>query len=998
MALTNKGNIIINGIEFKPKSMKPNYESLATEDSGRTDDGVMRIYWVLDRIRKWEIVMPPMTSEQQSRLLSLVQGREYYMTYWDTLANQEITRKFYTSNSSADMYSGYTKNGLWLECSFNAIELGGEINGAVREGQAETMDNKLVFEPTTLTQYNWNKYQLIENRTYKWDKYEAVPEYLYTYYWNKYEAVPPGLTNRWDVCKASYEWPYEYDENLILQNIYYNSNVQAGNHQGNFLRVLRNNNVISDNGYEVSSYISVGGSGTPKAKTTIKSQAKGAYLFLTPAVLSSSNDALSTTSGTSISLYNYRILEPNYSSYPSAWKDKMRNRYLAKTLKDITQMTDLVSVNDIYYDNQGNKRTIEEASSILLNYWNEGYQYYFRSIPTVYPSGDLYNANTSNINYDYIYQGYENGFILGSSIKVYDELHNQYGGDYYPPSGVFRGLHYGATTTNNPTFTGINCQFNDCLWPQPVYTYYGNTVPLSICRNGHGISYIGLLRDCNSTLTQYEYDAAIINCDDYANLCITHKLTYNHYVYDGIGSFTATYKSATVDNYYSNRNDLGEPTNIWFDKYFAKYIRYSSGIYTSYDDTTASSSTFKFVRRGNRSMSRPGTFITSIYNAIDNFYSMKFKGGGNEGFTDGEWIVYYGKVPVDKYTPGDFIETVESNIQTAYPEDDEQNGYYYIYQRYIREVIEWHIGVFIEKATLISPTYPINGVYPDDYEDTTHYWYSYLGYDSRFFKGDFVSAVSSYIEAAYPQNSYIISDGWYVYTGSADIIVGQLIIDNSLLMGGVNYTQEINPSEDLQIGTPGAAQIDFTIFAPDASAATQYLGKDFTYYVKMNSDADWRQIGTFTLTKAELPDKQTAKIQGFDYIYKFDTIIDEWLDEQTFPMTLGDMFASLCEYVGCEAYSTDFTNSDFMVNDNFEAVQITGRTILQYITEASGGFCVAEPDGRIHLKHYAIPPTGAVNLGNNSYRKYTHEIYNVPVISSVVVRKDDDDEGVESNV
>lgn len=134
MALTNKGNIIINGIEFKPKSMKPNYESLATEDSGRTDDGVMRIYWVLDRIRKWEIVMPPMTSEQQSTLLSLVQGREYYMTYWDTLANQEITRKFYTSNSSADMYSGYTKNGLWLECSFNAIELGGEINGAVREG------------------------------------------------------------------------------------------------------------------------------------------------------------------------------------------------------------------------------------------------------------------------------------------------------------------------------------------------------------------------------------------------------------------------------------------------------------------------------------------------------------------------------------------------------------------------------------------------------------------------------------------------------------------------------------------------------------------------------------------------------------------------------------------------------------------------------------------------------------------------------------------------
>lgn len=132
MALSNKGNFIIGGIEFKPKSMKPNYESLATEDSGRTDDGVMRITWVLDRVRKWEIVMPPMTSAQQSQLLSLVQGKTYSMTYWDTLTDSELTRKFYTSNSSADMYSGFVSNGLWLDVSFNAIEVGGELNGVVK--------------------------------------------------------------------------------------------------------------------------------------------------------------------------------------------------------------------------------------------------------------------------------------------------------------------------------------------------------------------------------------------------------------------------------------------------------------------------------------------------------------------------------------------------------------------------------------------------------------------------------------------------------------------------------------------------------------------------------------------------------------------------------------------------------------------------------------------------------------------------------------------------
>ena len=43
MALSDKGCFIINGAEFKAKSIAPSFDSLATEDSGRTDDGVMHI-------------------------------------------------------------------------------------------------------------------------------------------------------------------------------------------------------------------------------------------------------------------------------------------------------------------------------------------------------------------------------------------------------------------------------------------------------------------------------------------------------------------------------------------------------------------------------------------------------------------------------------------------------------------------------------------------------------------------------------------------------------------------------------------------------------------------------------------------------------------------------------------------------------------------------------------------------------------------------------------
>ena len=128
MALTTQGHFMINDDiqEYVAKSLKVNYESLSGEDSGRTDDGVMRINWIFRRIRKVEIEMPPMKSSDLSKLLSLVQGQEYNLTYFDPLDNAEKTIQVYTSNSKTDLYSGMILNGLWQGVAFNAIELAGE--------------------------------------------------------------------------------------------------------------------------------------------------------------------------------------------------------------------------------------------------------------------------------------------------------------------------------------------------------------------------------------------------------------------------------------------------------------------------------------------------------------------------------------------------------------------------------------------------------------------------------------------------------------------------------------------------------------------------------------------------------------------------------------------------------------------------------------------------------------------------------------------------------
>lgn len=126
MALTSKGHFQVNGTEYLAKSIKVDLESLASEDSGRTDDGVMHINWILRKIRKVFIEMPPSTTADIAPLLSAVQGQTYSLTYFDPLDNAEKTITAYTSKGSSSLYSGVLYNGLWQGTQFNAIEVGGE--------------------------------------------------------------------------------------------------------------------------------------------------------------------------------------------------------------------------------------------------------------------------------------------------------------------------------------------------------------------------------------------------------------------------------------------------------------------------------------------------------------------------------------------------------------------------------------------------------------------------------------------------------------------------------------------------------------------------------------------------------------------------------------------------------------------------------------------------------------------------------------------------------
>lgn len=99
------------------------FESLATADSGRSDDGKMHIEWINPRLRKIKCTLPPTSALYVGTYLDAVQGNQYELEYIDPIQGV-MKLQVYTSNASAELYNARLHGGLWYNITFNAIEIG----------------------------------------------------------------------------------------------------------------------------------------------------------------------------------------------------------------------------------------------------------------------------------------------------------------------------------------------------------------------------------------------------------------------------------------------------------------------------------------------------------------------------------------------------------------------------------------------------------------------------------------------------------------------------------------------------------------------------------------------------------------------------------------------------------------------------------------------------------------------------------------------------------
>ena len=212
-------------------------------------------------------------------------------------------------------------------------------------------------------------------------------------------------------------------------------------------------------------------------------------------------------------------------------------------------------------------------------------------------------------------------------------------------------------------------------------------------------------------------------------------------------------------------------------------------------------------------------------------------------------------------------------------------------------------------------------------------------------------------------------------------------IDDSKLLTGISLEQKINSDKDFQIGVCGCAQIKFSTTIEKRPA----VGDTFQLKLKQYYDADFRTFGPFTVFSSE-KNGNKIDVTAYDNICKLDKNVDAWLDGLTFPMSLVAFTNSLASYCGVTiTLANDLANRSFQVKDNFTSINLTGRSVLQYIAQLTTGFAKCNSSGVIQVRKYK-----AVNktLNRSLYKKATIAEYQTQKIDRVQVNTMNDDIGV----
>lgn len=207
--------------------------------------------------------------------------------------------------------------------------------------------------------------------------------------------------------------------------------------------------------------------------------------------------------------------------------------------------------------------------------------------------------------------------------------------------------------------------------------------------------------------------------------------------------------------------------------------------------------------------------------------------------------------------------------------------------------------------------------------------------------------------------------------------------DVAITGDGVKITDILNGDTDYTFGKAVCKQVEMTLFNVDNKFNNFDFTQEFTLQIGVKVGAAFQYV-TVGIFKGERPDKVRGKLIDFtayDRMQKFDVSASGFIENLTFPITLGAVLSSLCTSIGVELETTAFTNStkNFTFNP-FSTSDYTAREVLAWIAEAAGCYARVNADGKVELNTFT---TNSYKILKTDRFEMSESEFETPVIGKL---------------
>ena len=207
--------------------------------------------------------------------------------------------------------------------------------------------------------------------------------------------------------------------------------------------------------------------------------------------------------------------------------------------------------------------------------------------------------------------------------------------------------------------------------------------------------------------------------------------------------------------------------------------------------------------------------------------------------------------------------------------------------------------------------------------------------------------------------------------------------DVAITGDGVKITDILNGDTDYTFGKAVCKQVEMTLFNVDNKFNNFDFTQEFTLQIGVKVGAAFQYV-TVGVFKGERPDKVRGKLIDFtayDRMQKFEVSASDFIENMTFPVTLGAVFSSLCAAVGVEPITTTFTNSTKNITFNpFSTSDYTAREVLAWIAEAAGCYARINADGKVELNTFT---TNSYKILKTDRFEMSESEFETPVIGKL---------------